>query len=102
MSLQKEYTNITANAWAKPLSLVHRRISEKVTTVQDSSKETDTGPVMKHAKMRIDKNQEVEAQADNLLQLPEKIDVEAVAYKVYRLMQADLILEKERISRPGG
>lgn len=30
------------------------------------------------------------------------IDVEAVAARVYRLMQRDLILEQERVTRPGG
>ena len=33
---------------------------------------------------------------------PKAIDVEKVADKVYRLMQRDLILERDRIPRPGG
>lgn len=33
---------------------------------------------------------------------PKAMDVEKVADKVYRLMQRDLILERERIPRPGG
>jgi hypothetical protein len=102
MSQQKDNIDIAASAWAGPLSLTFRHALEKAKKVQPSLVEASGRHEMKPAGMRIDKNQKAEARAESPPQPPTEIDVEAVARKVYRLMQADLILEKERMRRPGG
>jgi hypothetical protein len=101
MSQQKKDGYTLANAWAEPLSLVHRRAG-RAAQIQPSSKEDDTRSVMKPDELRINKKQEAESQADKSPQPPAEIDIEAIASRVYRLMRTDLVLEKERMSKSGG
>ena len=61
-----------------------------------------TDPQFREAQARASEQLVTEGLTDNQGKPPPEIDLEAVADKVYRLMQSDLVLERERATRLGG
>lgn len=60
-----------------------------------------TSQQSREAQAKTNKQLETEALTGNAPKSPAKLDPEVIADRVYRLMQHDLILERERVTRLG-
>ena len=96
MSQPIEHTGKRAKAWTEPLNLSYQRPLERVKKEQYSPTGADVNQGKKLAGLPVNKKEEGEARTDYPPRSQSEIDIEAVARQVYRLMQVDLILEKER------
>ncbi len=75
---------------------------EMVLLASPKSSPLTTNPQLREAQAQANEQLVVEGLADNTAKSPHQINPEEVANKVYRLMQYELVLERDRATKIGG
>jgi hypothetical protein len=98
---QRQVTNREDSPMSATLPGGHSDV-EMVLLASPKSSPLTTNPQLREAQAQANEQLVVEGLADNTVKSPPQINPEEVANKVYRLLQYELVLERERATKIGG